>query len=408
MKADIYLILALLLIVISLAMAVFNLKANRNILYLSSFLVILGLEGTLSWFFHAEHSNARIFAFFFNHTAPLYSLKAPLLYFFVRGNIRDDYRLSAVDFLHFIPALIHLILIVPYALLPFNEKVDIVAFILENRHLYVHTDLYYPYPHIWNQYFRSVQLVVYAAFSIVIMLRFRKQTTELPANLRSVYQSSSNWIFLLLASFVIVGLLQLTMVIQPATGNSPMQAMHTVSDMYRYALIVYVLIPVILLANPKLLYGFPSFRLPAVKKPGYFLTEYETEIPSGSSYSERISVNMDTLFTDIKKLLDIRQLYLDPELKVSDISELLHVPAYQIVLCLSIKAEKPIDVFLNEFRVKHAISLVKKNPENQSPEILGAQSGFRSVVEFERVFRKFTGFSFRAWYEMTITKRKTL
>ena len=47
MKADIYLFLATLLIVISLIMAVFNRKKNKNILYLSFFLVILGIEGCI-------------------------------------------------------------------------------------------------------------------------------------------------------------------------------------------------------------------------------------------------------------------------------------------------------------------------------------------------------------------------
>jgi len=406
MKADIYLILALLLIVISLVMAVFNRKTNKNILYLASFLVILGIEGTSSWFFYTEHSDVRTFAYFFNHIAPLYSLKAPLLYFFVRGNIRDDYRLSVADFLHFIPAFIHLILIIPYVLLPYSEKVEIVGFIKENMHLYVYTDLHYPYPHIWNQYFRSVQLVIYTLFSIIILLRFRKHTADLPTHLRTVYKGSSNWILLLLASFMMVGLLQLSMVLQPATTNSPIQALTNATNMYRFALIVYFLIPVILLANPKLLYGFPSFRIFGLEQmSGRLYTENKADIYSGSSYSKHIFDNMDMLYADMKKLLETRQLYLNPELKISELSELLHVPPHQLVLCLSIKAEKPVDAFLNEFRIKHAIGLVKKNPEIKSPDLLGEQSGFASVDEFEKVFRKFTGFSFRTWYEMTIGKR---
>jgi len=387
-------------------MAVFNWKTNKNILYLSLFIVSLGIEGVMSWYFYTDHSNVQIFAFFLNHFAPLFTLKAPLLYFFVRNNIRDDYRLSITDYLHFLPAFIHLILIIPYSMLPFSEKVEIAAFIKENMHLYAFTDLHYPYPHIWNQYFRSLQLVVYAVISMVLLFRFRKITLGIPAQLREVYRFSAVSMMFLLTAFFCVGLFQFVMVIQPATVDNSMHALVNARILFRFLLILYFLIPTILLAYPRFMYGFPSFRVDgAQSKPGFFVLGETTHPPSVTDYSSHVFDNLDLFYNEMKKLVETNSLYLNPELKITDISELMKVAPHQLVLCLSIKHKKSFEDFLNEYRIKYVIQLVKNHPEKESPEAFIEKCGFTSNTGFQLAFHKFTGLSFNTWYTMTTTKR---
>ena len=135
MKVDFILILVFLLIVVSVIMAVYNRRTNKNTLYLAAFMIILGTEALTSWYFY-DYGSAFGLALLLNHIAPLWTLKAPLLYFFIRGNIRDNYRLKAYDFLHFLPALVHLIIIIPYISLPFADKLEIATFLKLNPHLY--------------------------------------------------------------------------------------------------------------------------------------------------------------------------------------------------------------------------------------------------------------------------------
>lgn len=405
MKGNIYLILAALLILISLIMAIFNWKTNKNILFLSLFVAILGVEGMMSWYFYTDHSNVKIFAVFLNHFAPLYTLKAPLLYFFVRNNIRDDHRLSITDFFHFLPALLHLILIIPYILLPFSEKVDIAVFIKENLHLYLSADLRYPYPHIWNQYFRSLQLIVYSLISMVLIFRFRKIAIGIPQQLKDVYRFSGVWMMILLAAFFMAGLMQFVMVIQPAATGDSMQGLQNAERLFRFALILYIIIPSILLANPRFMYGFPSFRVDAGHhNPGLFVIGETTLTPPGTDFSSHVFDNLDLLYDEMKKQVESNSLFLDSELKITNIGERMKVAPHLLVLCLSIKHKKSFADFLNEYRVKYVIQLVKNHPECQSAESFAEKCGFNSITDFQAAFQKFTGLSFKAWYTMTITK----
>jgi AraC-like DNA-binding protein len=407
MKADIYLILALLVMIISGVIALFNRKKNKNTLYLSVFLAVLGVEALVSWHFYTDTSNVKIFAVLLNHFAPLYTLKAPLIYFFVRGNIRDNYKLTRSDFLHFTPALLHLILIIPYLLLPFSEKIDTATFIKEYPHLYTYADFHYPYPHLWNQYFRAAQLVIYTFLSTVLLVRFMKMTPALPAELRKLYRLSATWIQFLLVAFFLVGSFQLVIVLQPALAGNALQAFENATHIFRFSLVIYILVPLILLLYPKFLYGFPSLRVLSSNSP---VKSIDLPVIASdeavSDFSTHISTNIEQLYDDIKTHIYTHQLYLKPGFSIGNLSESMGIPEHQLMLCMDIQSEKNFQNLVNEYRIKYVIDCVKTLQDNLSPEMLSTRSGFSSVFEFQEAFLKYSGLSFRSWYALTMYKGK--
>ncbi len=63
---------------------------------------------------------------------PLFLTVGPILYFYVRGVLRDDYRLSKSDWLHFIPALILCINILPHLFSSYEDKIEYAYSILSS------------------------------------------------------------------------------------------------------------------------------------------------------------------------------------------------------------------------------------------------------------------------------------
>jgi hypothetical protein len=63
---------------------------------------------------------------------PLFILVGPVLYFYVRGLLRDDYRLSKLDWLHFVPAFLLFINIMPHLFSSFEHKLEYATRVMQS------------------------------------------------------------------------------------------------------------------------------------------------------------------------------------------------------------------------------------------------------------------------------------
>ena len=111
---------------------------------------------------------------------------------------------------------------------------------------------------------------------------------------------------------------------------------------------------------------------------------------------EQIDVNLEyyqLLAKQVEKLIYDDALYLQPNLKVSDIAQLLSLPEYRISKALRYHLQaKNFNRYVNELRIQHALNLLA-DPNNQKWTILviGLESGFASVGPFTRTFKSITG-----------------
>jgi hypothetical protein len=109
---------ALLSLFISVILIFFNWKVNKNTLYLGLFLFIMSIY-SLTHYFSVFGDSPFWLAIFYGHFAPIMLVAGPLIYFYVRGIIRDKYIFKRADLFHFIPAAIVFIGAVPFYLTPF-------------------------------------------------------------------------------------------------------------------------------------------------------------------------------------------------------------------------------------------------------------------------------------------------
>lgn len=95
----------------------------------------------------------------------------------------------------------------------------------------------------------------------------------------------------------------------------------------------------------------------------------------------------------INTLINKQKIYLTPNLKISDFAQALKTPEYKISRAIRghFKVSN-FNLFLNQYRVIHASNiLLDQDSQHWSILVVALESGFSSLVTFNRVFKSITG-----------------
>ncbi|MGQ1788220.1 LamG-like jellyroll fold domain-containing protein [Saccharicrinis sp. GN24d3] len=94
----------------------------------------------------------------------------------------------------------------------------------------------------------------------------------------------------------------------------------------------------------------------------------------------------------IKECIDNEKLYLDPKFNLKSLGTKVDIPHYQVSKILNDYYRTNFNDFINEFRVKEFVNLLKENDhDNIKNSALAYQCGFYSESTFFRAFKKFMG-----------------
>lgn len=127
----------------------------------------------------------------------------------------------------------------------------------------------------------------------------------------------------------------------------------------------------------------------------YFIYKHESvidELNEPSDNTEVATIDIipgDELHQRIRQLFDDERIYLNPQLKLSDVAALTNSNRTYISRCFNEHHGKTFFEFVNEYRVDHAKELLRSTSERM--EIVAEQSGFSSRQSFHRVFLKIAG-----------------
>jgi ABC-type antimicrobial peptide transport system permease subunit/AraC-like DNA-binding protein len=94
----------------------------------------------------------------------------------------------------------------------------------------------------------------------------------------------------------------------------------------------------------------------------------------------------------LKKTIEARLLYQDPELSVSSLAEQLDMPAHELSRIINIALKKNFADLINEYRIRDVVAKMQ-NPAYDHITLLGIayESGFNSKTTFNRTFKQMTG-----------------
>lgn len=110
-------------------------------------------------------------------------------------------------------------------------------------------------------------------------------------------------------------------------------------------------------------------------------------VKSGLSQSE-----LQAFATSLSVAMETKQLFLNPELTLSEVSEHLQIPKHYLTQALSSVLHKNFYQFINEYRVKEVIvKLEKQDIQRFTLLAIAYDSGFNSKSTFNSVFKRITG-----------------
>jgi len=141
-------------------------------------------------------------------------------------------------------------------------------------------------------------------------------------------------------------------------------------------------------------HGLVRFRLQhPLTLPDPVIAAAPSPLPN-SAAPERIASSEDrALAARVLKELQAQRWYLQPELKVGGLAELLRVAEYKLSRAITLALEIPnYNQFINRYRVEHAQRLLADPSTKHWPIlVIGLESGFASLGPFNRAFKTRVG-----------------
>lgn len=123
--------------------------------------------------------------------------------------------------------------------------------------------------------------------------------------------------------------------------------------------------------------------------------EFSTQPVSPSDYKQETESSED-LKAQIVQLIENEKIYLQPNLKISDLANLLHTNRNYIYNAINVEMGVSFSEFINRYRVEYSQSLMSDNSHINLSEIC-TKSGFSSEVSFYRNFKLYTGKTPSQW-----------
>ena len=374
-------------ILLSLILLVNNWKVNANAIYLALFLISASMYGIAHYFVLYGKSPFWL-AVFYNHFTPLMLLLGPFLFFYVRGTIDDTTQLKKTDIFHFIPALIHLIGIVPYSLQSFSEKTQIASRIIENVDAILDINTNYFYSITLNFIIRPVLLLVYILYCMfLIWKRFSVSNfdTNIPKRQLII---SLRWLMILIMSlfFIVVVFLIITF---NSVQQKPSIGLVNTYPLYILSGVAYCVMSFSLLLFPNILYGFPK-RVEVKKQ------SVKKQKPTLEIQAEVLEQIEDDPFFElsesIKVYLEKEKPFLNAAFSISDIALAMKVPQNHVAYCINSIMLTKFATLKSDLRIDYAVKLLSGNLNDSfTIEGIAQQSGFKTRASFYSAFKERVG-----------------
>jgi AraC-like DNA-binding protein len=375
-------------ILLSLSLLFNNWKINKNAAYLSLFLISSSIYGIAHYFVMYGKSPFWL-AIFYNHFTPLMLLLGPFLYFYIRGTLDDTYSLKKIDFIHFIPAIIHLIGIIPYTLQPFSEKLQIATQIIDNIDALLKIQINYFYDTKVSFVIRPVLLLCYILYCMYLIWK-RFSSTTFDRNIpKKQLLISLRWLIVLIVSlfFIVVEFLIITynsIHIKPSVGLINSYSSYILSG------VAYCIMSFSLLLFPNILYGFPK----RIATGNLQKTRGEKQLPTIDA-KKTVNVEEDPFFDlseNIKKYLIKEKPFINPDFSISDIALAMQVPQNHVSYCINDIMQTKFSTLKSDLRINYAVELLSGNlKESFTIEGIAQQSGFKTRASFYNAFKEKTG-----------------
>lgn len=326
--------------------------------------------------------------------SPLMYLNAPFFYFYIRNSLKNINGLKKTDYLHFIPAFVHLLDLIPFYLLSFEEKQEIAKMIFLNKNLlyYVGSGLI---PISFHYLFRLALQLIYFCYCVYLVRKLRPQLMALMNK-----EKLGNWLFISLVLMGGVAISNFFYMIACYFGENQHQLSGAKLIFSSIGTLGILCLNLYINFNPERVYG-------------YFNKDADREIGEGvpvvktSSVENPVMVEIkdtDILLEKIRYALHEEQVFLNKGITIVDFAKKIDVSPKLLSTLINRKFETNFNELINNYRVDYAKDLLEKNIlERYSIEGLANMAGFNSRITFFNVFKKKEGVSPSEYLKRSLT-----
>lgn len=359
-------------LILSLLISYNNYRDNKNSLLLAGYLVVLSIYNILHYFLFEENSILGI-AILLRHFSPLFYIPGAILFLYVRGSLKNRWTFSKHDLWHFLPMLIGAINIIPYYLVPFQDKIQYAEklFASSNFNFLTETTLFYPFN--ISAIIRSFLFTGYVITSANLLWNFNKSKQKKDECTKKQFK----WISFLVGNAFLIGVCFLFLTFNFYT-NTIVEKKEINNYLFTIvAGLTFSFIPTVLVFFPQELYGIPESEL------------IDPDKKDKNALSDK---NLYLLAARIIEYFENNKPYLEKTFSLDDLSNHLDVPKHQLYICLNTCLNKKFTQLRTSYRIEYAKKLLLTGDlDSKSLQGIWMEAGFSSKTNFFTTFKEETG-----------------
>jgi AraC-like DNA-binding protein len=312
---------------------------------------------------------------------------SPFAFLYVRSVLQQEYALHRRDLLLFIPALLYTANMVPFYLMPWEEKRALIERMLADRSL-VAREPEGVLPEGWGILFRMAFGLALATAQFTMVLRWRQRILN-TADRRAQNVDTYKWLFFF---SLLVAMSFLILLVEYVFQVSQFVEIYRLITFTMSASVLFTCI--YLLVRPNILYGMSGWLQ---TEPVEYLQEKRPEDapPVAAVRRQTLSKAQEKEF---RALLEDhfrnKQPFLRQGYRINELSEELKIPNYQLSAFINQEFGKNFNELVNEYRVLYLKDLMDKDPnyrQQYTLEAMGRMAGFNSRTSFISAVKKLSG-----------------
>jgi AraC-like DNA-binding protein len=320
------------------------------------------------------------------HFQPIIVLTGPMLYFYVRGVLKDDSQLYKKDWIHFVPSILYFINVSKFYFYSIDKKLAFAERVIEHREIMLNFD---PVLFSGNIAYlvRSVLVISYtSAAAYLVFKHFKNDNARHKQDTLMLKWLTAFLGFNYIMNFGIfyyVGQLLYNWSFNGGITVIPWGA-------FLFGIIALIVLNLLLFFFPRILYGLPQldYNLKNVSKVELIPNEVSTKQEQDYGISEE---RIELLKTKISKYCENHP-YINPNFSLPSMSFETGIPVHHISYYFNVVLNTNFSLWKNGLRIKYVMDLMKtESAEILTLDAISKKAGFVSRNTFIASFKQHTG-----------------
>ncbi len=297
-------------------------------------------------------------------TLPVVFLIGPLYYLYAESLLAENFHFDLKRAAHFLPALLCYLLLLPFYAKPAAGKAAFLSGLIKSGYVI------FPLDQFLLMALSTFQMLAYFYLAFALLRNYEERFKDESANTEIL---NVDWLKKISIGFSLYMMLFFVAYFQLFLLKAHRQ------EIFYFAMLV--------------LSGFiHAVGYHAIRQPEIF--SGKKLLPPAPKYQKNIlpETRMKNYLEKLLHLMETEQSYLNPELKLSDVAEALHISSNHLSQVINAELGKNFFDFINARRVEEAQRrLLDPKYAHYTILAIALEVGFNNKASFNRVFKKHTG-----------------